>query len=92
MITIYYDIRDFKWVEEEATFYGDGDDLFDAEGTYKEVFPSRRSQFVIKNYKTGNFRRFRFEQRIVDPFGVYYIFTSEEGYRCIISFDDDSLL
>lgn len=89
MMTIYYDIRDFKWVEEEATFYGDGEDLYDAEGDYKQVFPSGKGQFVIKNYKTQNFRRFRFDKRVEDPFGVYYVFTSEEGFRCIINFESE---
>lgn len=89
MATVYYDIRDFKWVNDNKTFYADGEDLYDAEGDYKSVFPSRKSQFVIKNYKTGNFRRFRFDRRVEDPFGVYYVFTSEEGYRCVINFESE---
>ena len=81
---VHYDIRDFKWEWEENIFYGDGWDLWDAEGDYKSALPNGREQFIIKNYQTGNFRRFRFQKEVVDPFGAYRVFTSEDGYVCII--------
>ena len=87
MNTIHYDIRDFKWVKDGNIFYGDGFDLYDAEGDYRQPFPNSRRQFVIKNYKTGNFRRFTFQFETTDPFGTYYTYTSEDEYRCIINLD-----
>jgi hypothetical protein len=87
MNTVHYDIRDFKWVEETKTLYGDGFDLYDAEAAYKQPFPNGRSQFVIKNYKTKGFRRFVFQSETTDPFGTYYVYTSEDGIRCIINLD-----
>lgn len=87
MNTVHYDIRDFKWVAENKTFYGDGWDLYDAVGDYKQPFPNGKKQFVIKNYKTNGFRRFVFQSETTDPFGTYYIYTSEDGIRCIINLD-----
>lgn len=87
MNTVHYDIRDFRWVKEETTFYGDGFDLYDAEGIYKFVFPNHKKQFVIKNYKTGNFRRFTFQKEITDPFGTYWMFESEDKIKCVINLD-----
>jgi len=87
MNIVHYDIRDFKWVKEDNTFYGDGWDLYDAEGYYRQPFPNQRKQFVIKNYKTGNFRRFVFQKQETDPFGTYRVFISEDRYRCFINLD-----
>jgi len=87
MNIVHYDIRDFKWVKASNTFYGDGWDLFDAEGYYKQAFPNKKKQFIIKNYKTGNFRRFTFQKQETDPFGTYRVFISEDGYRCFINLD-----
>ncbi len=88
MKTVYYDIRDFKWDVDSKTFYADGWDLFDAEGDYTTALPSGKQQFVIKNYQSGNFRRFRFKKQGTDPFGTYYVFTSEEDeFRCVINLD-----
>lgn len=87
MNTVHYDIRDFKWVKESNTFYGDGWDLWDAEGIYKFVFPNHKKQFVIKNYKTGNFRRFTFQKEITDLFGTYWMFESEDKIKCVINLD-----
>ena len=87
MNTVHYDIRDFLWVKDSNTFYGDGYDLYDAEGDYRSTFPNGREQFVIKNYQTGNFRRFRFQEKVVDFFGTFYIFTSEDGFKCHINLD-----
>ena len=87
MNTIHYDIRDFKWVKEDNTFYGDGWDLYPAEEPYIGSFPNGKKQFVIKNYKTGNFQRFTFEREYIDPFGTEWIFVSEDGYRCQINID-----
>ena len=87
MITVHYDIRDFKWSKKDNTFYGDGWDLYASEPDYFEVFPSKRKQFVIKNYKTGNFRRFTFLKEISDPFGNDLVFVSEDGYVCQVNID-----
>lgn len=87
MQTVHYDIRDFKWVKEENTFYGDGWDLYPSEEPYYiEAFPNGKKQFVIKNYKTDGFRRFTFKEEATDPFGTYYVFTSEDDeFRCVIN-------
>jgi len=88
MITVHYDIRDFKWVKEDNTFYGDGWDLFPAEEPYyQDAFLNGKKQFVIKNYKTKGFRRFIFQSETTDPFGTYYVYTSEDGIRCVINLD-----
>jgi hypothetical protein len=87
MNTVHYDIHDFKWVKETNTFYGDGWDLYDAEGYYRQPFPNQRKQFIIKNYQTGNFRRFRFSHEISDPFGNEWVFESEDGIKCQIGID-----
>lgn len=87
MNTVHYDIRDFKWVKEENTFYGDGFDLYDADANYRQAFPNGRKQFVIKNYKTGNFQRFTYVKDIYDAKGTYWVFTSEDDYKCIIYID-----
>lgn len=87
MPTVYYDIRDFTWIKDTNTFFGDGYDLYNAEGDYRSTFPNGRDQFVIKNYKTENFRRFAFQKEKTDPFGTYRVFESEDGIRCIINLD-----
>ena len=87
MNTVHYDIRDFKWVKEENTFYADGFDLYDANGDYRHPYPNGRRQFVIKNYKTDGFRRFIFKEEATDPFGAYRVYTSEDGIRCVINLD-----
>lgn len=82
----HYDIRDFKWSKENNTFYADGWDLWDADGYYKMAFPSGKKQFVIKNYQTGHYRRFRFQEEVIDPFGTYWVFTSDnDEFRCVIN-------
>ena len=91
MTTIHYDIRDFRWVKDENTFYGDGWDLYDAEGYHRSVFPNQKEQFVIKNYQTGNFRRFIFSHDISDPFGNEWVFKSEDSYKCIINIESPYL-
>ena len=84
MNTVHYDIRDFLWIKDANTFHGDGWDLWDAEGDYKFAFPNGREQFVIKNYQTGNFRRFTFQEEVTDQDGTYYTYISEDGMKCII--------
>lgn len=95
MNTVHYDIRDFLWVKDSNTFYGDGWDLYPSEEPYYlgefpnecSTFPNGRKRFIIKNYKTENFRRFTFQKEETDPFGTYRVFESEDGIRCIINFD-----
>lgn len=87
IFTPHYDIRDFKWVKKENTFYGDGWDLYDAKAEHLKSFPKDGSQFVMINYKTGNFRRFRFQKQISDPFGNDLVFVSEDGFICQVNID-----
>tara|TARA_R110000868_G_scaffold34853_1_gene125455 strand:- start:70 stop:351 length:282 start_codon:yes stop_codon:yes gene_type:complete len=84
MSIVHYDIRDFLWVKDNNQFYADGWDLYDAEGDYRSAFPNQKEQFVIKNYQTENFRRFTFQKEVTDPFGTYWMFESEDGYKCMI--------
>jgi hypothetical protein len=87
MNTVHYDISDFKWVKEDNTFYGDGWDLYAAEPNYFDVFPSKRKQFIIKNYQTGNFRKFTFVKEVTGVFGETWLFESEDGIKCQIDMD-----
>ena len=88
MHTVHYDIRDFKWVEKDNTFYGDGWDLFPAEEPYLTgAFPNGKKQFVIKNYQSGNFRKFTFSKDIYNEYGAVRMFTSEDGYMCAITME-----
>lgn len=80
MPTMYYDIHDFRWNAQEKTFYADGFDLYDAEGSSMNAFPSGKKQFVIKNYKTREFRRFTFDKET----GEYFQFLSEDVIKCMI--------
>lgn len=87
MNTVHYDIRDFLWIKDANTFHGDGWDLWDAEGIYKFAFPNHKKPFVIKNYKTENFRRFVFQKELSDSCGAYWMFESEDGFKCHINLD-----
>ena len=64
MRVIYeYDIRQFVWNKELNTFFADGWNLcafLPDNSMHPEAFPNGKKQFYIKNYKTGNSRRFRF--------------------------------
>lgn len=81
MVAVTYDIRHFHWMEEINTFSGNAYELFDSEGYYYDSFPNRRKQFIIKNYKTGNFRRFRHYK---DIYG-WSVYSSEDGFYCYIN-------
>lgn len=86
-----YDIQQFKWVKELNTFFACGWDLvaWMPDGlTHPEAFPNMKKQFYIKNYRTGNERRFRF----VKEFDIeieneqwsetIWQFESEDGIMC----------
>ena len=88
-----YDIRQFNWAKEVNTFFADAWDLvaWMEDGlTHPEAFPNMREQFYIKNYKTGNERRFRFVKEYIDapdnePWSeTFWQFKSEDGIICSI--------
>jgi len=88
-----YDINQFMWVKEINTFVADAWDLvaWMEDGlTHPEAFPNMKRQFYIKNYKTGNQRRFRFVKEYIDspdnePWSeTYWQFKSEDGIICSI--------
>jgi hypothetical protein len=89
-----YDIRQFRWVKELNTFFATAWDLvawMNDGSVHPESFPNMKRQFYIKNYSTGNERRFRFVKEFkVACYGKFnYIetiwqFESEDGILCDI--------
>lgn len=80
---ITYDIRQFSWVKKNATFYGEAPHLvgfLPDDTAHPEAFPSGKKQFIIKNYDTGGFRRFR----LVEETDLMYFFESDDGIKCNI--------
>lgn len=57
---IIYDINLFDWRKADNSFYANEEQLYEFTRTYLYPFPNGRKQFFIKNFKTGEFRRFRF--------------------------------
>lgn len=99
MNEIHYDINQFRWVKDENTFYAVGWNLVGIlpDGSlHPESFPSGKSQFIIKNYKTFGFRRFTFvdewtdhwaeqtDDNIIEYHITNWIFESEDGIKCSI--------
>lgn len=99
MKEILYDIKQFKWVKDENTFYAVAPHLecILSDGTFHpEAFPNGKSQFIIKNYKTDGFRRFTFVNEWTDHWAeqmddiviewhvTNWIFESEDGIKCSI--------
>lgn len=80
---ITYDIRDFFWDKESNTFHAIDTNLHDVENRYLYAFPSGREQFVIANFQTGNFRRFRLKRDFEDLLE----FTSEDEILCRVWID-----
>jgi hypothetical protein len=86
-MTFEYDITDFDWDKHEMTFCADGWDLYpqNIEFVGTEAFPSGRQQFIIRNYKTGGFRRFTFASEGNRYGSNVLVFTSEDnGPICLI--------
>jgi hypothetical protein len=87
-----YDIRQFRWVKDMNTFFASAWNLvaWMSDGSiHQEAFPNMKRQFYIKNYRTGNERRFRFVKEFkVACYGKFnYIetiwqFESEDGILC----------
>ena len=89
-----YDIRQFRWVKDMNTFFATAWDLvaWMSDGSvHPEAFPNGKKQFYIKNYRTGNERRFRFVKEFEVMFNSYDIpsytetiwqFESEDGILC----------
>jgi hypothetical protein len=78
-----YDIKQFHWKKDTNTFYADAWDLVAhmSDGSiHPEAFPNMKKQFVIHNYKTNEFRRFRF----VKDEKLNWLFESEDGIKCYI--------
>ena len=91
-MTFRYDIEQFAWVKDRNTFYADAWNLY-ALGDFVgiESFPNEKQQFIIQNFKTEGFRRFRFAAEIVYIYEyapslnyTAWVFTSEDGIRCEI--------
>ena len=89
-----YDIRDFYWSKERNTLSASAWQLFSlSHPDLQEPFPSDKQQFIIKNNKTGGFRRFRFQREKRYELDVEegccaelieYVFESEDGIKCVI--------
>jgi hypothetical protein len=91
-----YDIRQFRWVKELNTFFATAWDLvaWMSDGSvHPEAFPNMKRQFYIKNYSTGNERRFRFVKEFEVSYNYYgkfnhietiWQFESEDGILCDI--------
>ena len=88
-----YDIQQFSWSKLVNTFFADAWDLvaWMQDGhTHPEAFPNMKRQFYIKNYRTGNERRFRFVKEFenVHPTEQWsetiWQFQSEDGILCNI--------
>ena len=98
MKNIEYDINQFKWNKDTNTFYADAWNLvaYMPDGSFHpEAFPTLKGEFVMYNYKTNGFRRFRFAKEIrnwlIDEANttkyemVEWLFESEDGFKCMIS-------
>ena len=94
---IKYDILQFQWNKIENTFHADAWNLvgFLPDGsTHSEAFPTMKTQFIMYNYNTNGFRRFRFvkevTQLLVDENSntnyeiTNWLFESEDGIKCSI--------
>ena len=92
-----YDIRQFRWVKDMNTFFASAWELvaWMSDGsTHQEAFPNMKRQFYIKNYRTGNERRFRFVKEFEVICNAYddatsytetiWQFESEDGILCDI--------
>jgi hypothetical protein len=58
-----YDIQQFSYNKETNTLSADVLDLYTSNqdgSMHPNPFPNGKQQFIIKNYETGNHRRFRF--------------------------------
>ena len=98
MKNIEYDILQFRYAKEIGLFSADAWNLvaYMPDGSFHpEAFPTLKGEFVMYNYKTNGFRRFRFVKEItnwlIDEANttkyemVEWLFESEDGFRCIIS-------
>ena len=88
-----YDIKQFRWSKLLNTFFADAWDLVAWMGdgsTHPEAFPNMKRQFYIKNYQTGNERRFRFVKEFQNVHQTeswsetIWQFQSEDGILCNI--------
>jgi len=98
MKNIQYDILQFSYIKETNTFYADAWNLVACmpDGSFHpEAFPTLKGEFVIYNYKTNGFRRFRFVKEIINWLidenehtkyeMIEWLFESEDGFKCMIS-------
>jgi len=89
---VTYSINQFNWNGATRTFYADGWDLIPSEGDYKVAFPNEQQQFIIKNYETGGFRRFRYVGEVQLFSSITYLpngekaweFKSEDDISCLV--------
>jgi hypothetical protein len=93
-IEYIYDIRDFRWIQDEMSFYADLTLLYPVERKGGTIpFPNGKNQFFIKNFDTGGYRRFNFVQEFSRSDPYYLIetlweFVSEDGIYCRIRIND----
>jgi len=93
-----YDIKQFAWDSATNSFFADAFHLCATlpDGLiHPEAFPSAKQQFVIMNYETGGFRRFRFVDAYVEYYPIdgfdetyeshIWLFESEDGIKCNIT-------
>ncbi len=83
-----YDLKQFTWNKAENTLHGEAPYLVGMlpDGHFHPcAFPSVKEQFIIKNFETGGFRRFRFLKETPG----FYIFESEDGIKCEVCLDAD---
>ena len=98
MKNIEYDIQQFRYTKETNTFYADAWNLigYMPDGNFHpESFPTMKGQFVMYNYNTNGFRRFRFVKEITNWLidenehtkyeMIDWLFESEDGIKCMIN-------
>lgn len=98
MKNIEYDIQQFRYTKETNTFYADAWNLiaYMPDGSFHpEAFPTMKEQFVMYNYSTNGFRRFRFVKEITNWLidenehtkyeMIDWLFESEDGIKCMIN-------
>jgi len=98
MKNIQYDILQFRYTSEIGLFCADAWNLVAtmSDGSFHpKAFPTMKGEFIMYNYKTNGFRRFRFVKEIrnwiIDESDgtkyemIDWHFKSEDEFTCIIS-------
>ena len=100
-----YDIEQFKWDSKSKSFHACGwhlnamlPDGSVMSAAHPHEFPSGKSRFIIKNFKTSGFRRFTFSFELKEYYDLWadeneyeqfedkiWVFESEDGIKCYIN-------